>query len=181
MKGKSYDITVAGVRRSLPVIRLQPGLAIASFVILGDAELVNAAARELAPRLPPADYLVTAEAKGIPLVFALATQLGMPRYVVARKSIKPYMQNPLADAVVSITTPDRQLLCLDGADGDRIRGKRVILVDDVVSTGESLAALRRLVEAAGADVVAQTAILAEGDAAERDDIIYLEYLPLFVE
>ncbi len=179
MNPTHYELSVAGVRRSLPIIRLTPKLSIASFVILGDAELVHAAARELAPRLPQADYLVTAEAKGIPLVYALSTLLGMPRYIVARKSIKPYMQNPLADTVESITTQASQLLCLDGADAARIRGKTIIIVDDVISTGQSLATVRRLVESAGATVIAQAAILAEGDAAQREDIIYLAYLPLF--
>ena len=174
-----YELHVAGVVRQLPIIQLTPELAIASFVILGDQELVTAAAQALAPKLPPVDYLLTAEAKGIPLVHELSRLLGLPYYIVARKSVKPYMEEPLIDEVTSITTQKAQLLCLDGADALRVRGKRVAVIDDVISTGESLGALSRLLETAGAQVVANAAILAEGDAADRTDIIYLEKLPLF--
>ncbi|MBC8536996.1 phosphoribosyltransferase family protein [Feifania hominis] len=174
-----YDITVAGVTRSLPIIQIAPNLAIASFVILGDCELVTAAAPEIAKRLPEVDYLVTAEAKGIPLANELSRLLGLPYYIVARKSIKPYMKTPLTDEVDSITTQKTQTLCLDGKDALVIKGKRIAIVDDVISTGESLSAIERLVEKAGAEVVAKAAILAEGDAAKRTDIIYLEELPLF--
>ena len=142
-----YELNVAGVTRQLPIIQIAPNLAIASFVILGDCELVTAAAPLLAEKLPQVDYLVTAEAKGIPLVQELSRLLGLPYYIVARKSVKPYMEQPL--------------------------------VDDVISTGESLQAIERLVEKAGAQVVARAAILAEGDAANRDDILFLEPLPLF--
>lgn len=174
-----YELHVAGVTRQLPIIPIAPELAIASFVILGDQELVTAAAPLLAEKLPPVDYLVTAEAKGIPLVQELSRLLGLPYYIVARKSVKPYMAKPLVDEVNSITTQKVQTLCLDGKDALAIQGKRVAIVDDVISTGESLQAIERLVEKAGAQVVAKAAILAEGDAAERDDILFLEPLPLF--
>ena len=176
---KKYELTVSGIKRELPIIRLNESLSIASFVILGDTELVVATAKELASRIPEVDYLVTAEAKGIPLVHEVSKNLNMDRYIVARKSVKSYMDSPLIQEVNSITTADSQVLCLDGLDRKLIEGKRVALIDDVISTGESLNALESLVKSAGADVVAKVAILAEGDAAKRDDIIFLQELPLF--
>ena len=127
-------------------IQIAPDLAIASFVILGDCELVTAAAPLLAERLPEIDYVVTAEAKGIPLANEVSRLLGLPYYIVARKSIKPYMNAPITDEVNSITTQKTQALCLDGKDALAIKGKRVAIVDDVISTGESLSAVERLVE-----------------------------------
>lgn len=174
-----YELHVAGLTRRLPIIRIAPQLSIASFVILGDQELVTAAAQALAPKLPPVDYLITAEAKGIPLVHELSRLLGLPHYIVARKSVKPYMAQPLVDEVTSITTQKPQTLCLDGKDALAIQGRRVAIVDDVISTGESLDAIGRLAEKAGAQVVARAAILAEGAAADRQDILFLEPLPLF--
>ena len=153
--------------------------AIISIVILGDCELVTAAAPLLAQKLPKVDYLVTAEAKGIPLVHEVSRLLGLPYYIVARKSVKPYMAEPLVDEVVSITTQKAQTLCLDGKDALAVKGRRVAIVDDVISTGESLSAIERLLEKAGAEIVAKAAILAEGEAAGRGDIIFLEELPLF--
>ena len=179
MENSIYELTVAGVTRQLPIVQIAPDLAIASFVILGDCELVTAAAPLLAERLPEIDYIVTAEAKGIPLANEVSRLLGLPYYIVARKSIKPYMQTPLTDEVNSITTQKTQSLCLDGKDALAIRGRRVALLDDVISTGASLEAVERLVEKAGGKIVARAAILAEGDAAKRDDIIFLEELPLF--
>ena len=179
MENSTYQLTVAGVTRQLPIIQIAPDLAIASLVILGDCELVTAAAPLLAQRLPEIDYVVTAEAKGIPLANEVSRLLGLPYYIVARKSIKPYMKAPLTDEVNSITTQKTQALCLDGKDALAIKGKRVAIVDDVISTGESLSAVERLVEKAGAAVAARAAILAEGDAAKRDDILFLEELPLF--
>ena len=173
-----YRLSVAGLERDLPIVEVAPGLNIASFVILGDAELVVKVAPELARRLPPVDYLVSAEAKGIALVQEISRLLGLKRYMVARKSVKPYMINPLVTEVVSITTQKKQILCLDGQDVKRIRGKRVAIVDDVISTGASLEAVEHLVKEAGGQVVAKAAILAEGEAAKRDDIIFLERLPL---
>lgn len=176
---KYYELKVAGLTRHLPIMPIAPELAIASFVILGDCELVTAAAPLLSEKIPRVDYLITAEAKGIPLVNEICRLRGLPYYIVARKSVKPYMDKPLTDEVVSITTQKKQLLCLDGKDARLIQGKRVALVDDVISTGESLAAIQRLAEEAGAEVVAKAAILAEGDAAKRRDIVFLEELPLF--
>lgn len=179
MENATYELTVAGITRQLPIIKIAPDLAIASFVILGDCELVTAAAPLLAEKLPKIDYIVTAEAKGIPLANEVSRLLGLPYYIVARKSIKPYMRTPLTDEVNSITTQKTQSLCLDGKDAMAIRGRRVAVLDDVISTGASLEAVERLMEKAGAEVVARAAILAEGDAAKREDIIYLEELPLF--
>lgn len=176
---QTYRLKIAGLERELPIVEVAPGLAIASFVILGDAELVEAVAPELARRLPPVDYLVSAEAKGIPLVQEMSRLLGLKRYLVARKSVKPYMIDPLVTEVVSITTQKKQVLCFDGKDAAAVRGKKVAIVDDVISTGASLEAVEHLVKTAGGIVVARAAILAEGEAAGRDDIIFLEKLPLF--
>lgn len=174
-----YELNVAGLTRQLPIMQVADDLCIASFVILGDCELVTAAAPLLADKIPDVDYLVTAEAKGIPLVNEVSRLKKLPYYIVARKSVKPYMDNPLTDEVVSITTQKVQKLCLDGKDALLVKGKRVAIVDDVISTGESLMAMERLLEKAGAIVVAKAAILAEGDAAKREDIHFLEPLPLF--
>ncbi|SFQ43966.1 phosphoribosyltransferase family protein [Caldicoprobacter faecalis] len=179
MAQKTYTLHVAGVTRELPIVKISDDLAIASFVILGDTELVCAAAAQLVKKLPPVDILVTAEAKGIPLVFEMSRLLGMKRYIVARKSIKPYMESPIVDEVVSITTQKKQILCLDHNDASLVKGRRVAIIDDVISTGESVQAVERLVTKAGGIVVAKAAILAEGDAAQRNDIIFLEKLPLF--
>lgn len=175
----TYLLKVAGLLRELPKIQISDDLTIASFVLLGDEELTVAAAAELKDKLPECDYLMTAEAKGIPLCAELARQLGHARYIVARKSHKSYMRAPLDVSVNSITTAAEQLLCLDGVDAKLIKGKRVVLVDDVISTGASLEAIEDLARAADATVVGRAAILAEGEAASRDDIIYLEELPLF--
>lgn len=174
-----YTLDVAGVTRQLPIMQISDKLAIASFVILGDCELVVKAAPLLAEKLPKVDYIVTAEAKGIPLVHELCRLLDLPYYIVARKSIKPYMSKPLTDEVVSITTQKAQTLCLDGKDALLLKDKRVAIVDDVISTGESLHAIERLVEKAGGKIAAKAAILAEGDAAKRKDILFLKELPLF--
>ncbi len=175
----TYSIEVAGVKRKLPIIKISNDLSIASFVILGDTEMVCASAIEIVKRLPEVDVLVTAEAKGIPLAFEISRLLKMKKYIVARKSIKPYMDSPIIDEVVSITTQKKQLLVLDEQDALDIKGKRVALIDDVISTGESLSAIERLVESVGGIIVAKAAILAEGDASNRDDIIFLKALPLF--
>lgn len=177
----TYTLQVGPLTRELPIIPISDSLSIASFVVLGDTEIVSVTAPLLAAKLPAVDILITAEAKGIPFVHELAKHLGMPRYIVARKSVKAYMENPLISKVNSITTQTEQFLCLDRFDAEFIKGKRVALIDDVISSGESLRALAELVESAGAHIVAQAAILAEGDAAERDDIIFLEKLPLFVK
>lgn len=176
---KTYTLKIGNLTRQLPIIQLHDNLSIASFVILGDTELVCTTAKELVKKLPEVDVLITAEAKGIPLIFELSKLLNMKKYIVARKSIKPYMDSPIVDEVESITTQKKQLLCLDKKDAEFIKGKRVAIIDDVISTGESIKAIERLVKSAGGIVTAKAAILAEGDAAIRDDIIFLEYLPLF--
>ena len=176
---KIFRLEVAGCVRELPIIQISETLCIASFVILGDTEIVEAAAQCLVEKLPEIDVIVTAEAKGIPLTYEISRLLNMKKYYVARKSIKAYMNEPLLDEVRSITTTQKQLLCLDGNDAEEIRGKRVAIIDDVISTGESLKALERIVEAAGGIIAAKAAILAEGDAVDRTDITFLEELPLF--
>lgn len=174
-----YNLKVAGLERKLPIIRITDTLEIASFVILGDSELVIHAAEELKDKLPEVDYLITAEAKGIPLVQELSRLMGMKRYFVARKSIKPYMTEPLITEVYSITTQKKQILCLEKEESEMINGKRILIVDDVISTGESIKAMESLVKKAGGKIQGKAAILAEGESAERKDIIYLEKLPVF--
>lgn len=176
---KTFEIDIKGLKRVLPIVAVAEDLNIASFDILGDTELVTYLAPLLAEKLPEIDYIVTAEAKGIPLIHEISKVLEMDTYIVARKSIKPYMQNPLIKKVTSITTQKEQTLCLDGKDADLLHGKRVAIIDDVISTGESVRALEKLLEEAGANVLAKAALLAEGSAAERADIIFLEELPLF--
>lgn len=180
MANRYYTLKVAGVTRELPILNVTKDLAIAGFIMLGDNELVDACARELAKKIPSeVDIILTAETKGIPLAAELARQLGMKRFVVARKSIKAYMEHPIWVEDVSITTKGVQKLCLNDPDIDLIRGSKVLLLDDVVSTGGSMAALKELTAKAGGEVAAETCVLAEGDAAKRKDIIFLEPLPLF--
>lgn len=149
-------------------------LALASFACLSDTELVQTVAPELVKRLPPVDYLMTAEAKGICLTYEMSRIMGMKEFIVARKSRKPYMVNPVSHSVHSVTTQKEQTLWLDGCDADTIRGKRVALINDVIATGESLAAIENLAVTTGAQVVARAAILAELGAVDRKDIIYLQ-------
>ncbi len=174
-----YEIDIQGLKRKLKLFKVSDKLAIAALIILGDVEICSHCAGLLKDLLPPVDVLITAEAKGIPLVHELARVMGLPRYIVVRKSKKTYMDNPLTVDVESITTLGTQKLYLPREDLDLIQGKRVAIVDDVISTGESLKSLEHLVEQAGGQIVAKAAILAEGDAANRDDIIFLEKLPLF--
>ena len=177
---KYYKLRVAGCTRQLPILNVTDTLAIAGLVILGDTELTVNTAAELAGRIPSdAEIIMTAETKGIPLAAEMARILGMPHYVVARKDFKAYMENPLVVDDESITTKGKQMLCLSDADVALIKGKKTVIVDDVISTGGSLKALMELADKAGAAVIAKAAILAEGDAAKRDDIIFLETLPLF--
>ena len=174
-----YTMNIAGCERHLPLCPVNENLYIGAFVIFGDVELTEACARELLKRAPEHDVLITAESKGIPLVYAMARQNGEARHLIARKAPKLYMKNIFSTTVNSITTAREQTLCIDGDDAEYMKGKRVIIVDDVISTGESLAAVEKLVEQAGGKIVGKMAILAEGDAQNRDDIIYLEKLPLF--
>ena len=176
---KYYDLKVANLERKLPIIRISDSMEIASFVILGDSELVINAALELKERIPAVDYMITAEAKGIPLVQELSRLLEMKRYFVARKSIKPYMTDPFVTEVYSITTQAKQILCLEKEESEMIKGKRILIVADVISTGESIKAMESLIRKAGGIVAGKAAILAEGDSADRKDIIYLEKLPVF--
>jgi len=176
---KTYKLEIAGLTRYLPIVPISDQVSIASFVILGDTELVCRVAPELIKKMPPFDVLVTAEAKGIPLAFEISRLLGMKNYIVARKSIKSYMENPVIEEVNSITTQKTQILSLNGEDIKQIRNRRVAIVDDVISTGESVNAVARLIEKAGGTVVAKAAILAEGEAANNKDIIFLQALPLF--
>ena len=174
-----YHMTIAGLERDLPVCKVSDSLYIGAFVIFGDQELTVAAARELLKKAPPYDYLITAEAKGIPLVHEMARQNGDKKYMLARKGPKLYMTGVFDVAVHSITTAKEQHLYLDTADAALMAGKRILIVDDFISTGESLSALEALVEKAGGNIVGRMAILAEGDAQNREDILYLEKLPLF--
>ena len=174
-----YSMTIAGLKRDLPICPVNENLSIAGFVIFGDQELTVACARELLKKAPEYDYIITAEAKGIPLAHEMARQAGDAKYFVARKGSKLYMRDTFGVAVRSITTDHQQTLYLDGADAEYMHGKRVVLIDDVVSTGESMRALEELVQKAGGNIVGRMAILAEGDATKRDDLIYLEKLPLF--
>ncbi len=174
-----YEMTIAGCKRQLPLCRLNDELMIGAFVIFGDAELTVACARELLEKAPEYDYLITAEAKGIPLIHEMARQHGDKKYFVARKNPKLYMTGVFEVDVNSITTAKQQKLDLGTADAELMKGKKVLVLDDVISTGESLKALETLVEKAGGEICGKMAILAEGDAQERPDIIYLEKLPLF--
>ncbi len=174
-----YRMTVAGLERDLPICKVSDTLSIAGFVIFGDQELTVACARDLLEKAPEYDYIITAEAKGIPLAHEMARQHGDAKYILARKGPKLYMRDILDVSVHSITTAKEQHLYLDGADAALMNGKRILIVDDVISTGESLSALEALVEKAGGQICGRMSILAEGEAQERPDLIYLEKLPLF--
>lgn len=176
---KSYRLQVAGLTRDLPLCRVNDKLYIGAFVIFGDVELTVACARELLKKAPEYDILITAESKGIPIAYEMARQAGHNHYLIARKVPKLYMKNVFSVNVHSITTEKEQMLCIDQDDADAMRGKRVLIVDDVISTGESLLAIEKLVQAAGGNIVGRMAILAEGDAQKRPDLLYLENLPLF--
>ncbi|KAF1281715.1 phosphoribosyltransferase family protein [Lactiplantibacillus plantarum] len=178
---QTYQLTLGSLTRQLPLIRLNATTSIASFVLLGDAELTDYAARQLSQRLTTTkfDYLVTMESKGIPLAQALSQATNHPRFIVLRKNRKDYMQHPLIEPVSAITTSTPQQLVLDGTDAALINHKRVIIIDDVISSGGSLTAANALLHQAGAQVVKQIAILAEGAASERTDIDFLAPLPLF--
>lgn len=174
-----YHMTIAGCERDLPICPLNEKLSIGAFVIFGDCELTQACATELLKKAPEFDYLLTAESKGIPLAYEMARQIGAKKWLLARKGAKLYMRNVFSVEVRSITTDHVQTLYLDGDDAALMKGKKILIVDDVISTGESLHALEELVAKAGGEVCGKMAILAEGDAQDREDLIYLEKLPLF--
>ena len=175
-----YTMNIAGLDRDLPLCKVADDLYIGAFVMFGDAEITVACARELLARAPKDyDYLLTAEAKSIPLIHEMARQSGAKTYFIARKGMKVYLTDPIHVTVHSITTQHEQDLYLSGEDAARIRGKRILIVDDVISTGDSLKAMEELVVDAGGTVAGRMAVLAEGDAQNRDDIIFLNPLPLF--
>lgn len=176
--GKTYTLTVAGVTRELPLCPVNENLDIAAFVMFGDVEITIACAKALLEKCPDFDILITVESKGIPLAYEMSRQSGKP-YVLARKSAKLYMKDPLTVEDRSITTQGVQKLVIDREDLGKMDGKRVLIVDDVISTGGSLHAIETLVSHSNGTVVGRAAVLAEGDASKRTDILFLEALPLF--
>lgn len=174
-----HEMTIAGLKRQLPLCPINDELYIAAFIMFSDVEITKAAAEELLKRSPEFDVIITAESKGIPLAYEMARQAGTDDYIVARKAPKLYMQNVISTEVNSITTDHIQTLCLGQKEAEMMKGKRILIVDDVISTGESLKSLETLVNQVGGNIVGKATVLAEGDAAERDDIIFLEKLPLF--
>lgn len=175
---KFYKMTIAGCERALPLCEVNEHLDIAAFIMFGDVEITEKSAAELLKLVPEHDVVITAEAKGIPLCYEMARQ-GCGKYIIARKGVKVYMPDPISVNVQSITTLSQQTLYLGSDDAEHMRGKRVLIVDDVISTGESLRALEALVNKSGGIIVGKAAVLAEGDAFDRDDIIVLEQLPVF--
>ena len=176
--GRTFKMNIAGCERELPLCEVNAHLDIAAFIMFGDVEVTEKSAAELLKIAPKHDVVITAEAKGIPLCYEVARQ-GCGKYIVARKGVKVYMPDPISVNVQSITTLSQQTLYLGSDDAEHMRGKDVLIVDDVISTGESLHALEALVEKAGGNIVGKAAVLAEGDAADRDDIIFLQKLPVF--
>lgn len=174
----TYKMKIAGLERELEMFPVNDKLDIAAFIMFGDIEITEKAAAELLKICPEHDVVVTAEAKGIPLCYEVARQ-GCRSYVVARKGVKVYMRNPIGVSLNSITTEKEQKLYLGESDAEFLKGKRVLIVDDVISSGQSLMALETLVEETGAEIVGKAAVLAEGDAKDRDDIYFLDELPLF--
>lgn len=177
---KSHLVKIANISRELPIRKIDEKLSIALFDIFGDVEITVAAAGELLEKAPPFDVILTPEAKSIPLAYEMARQSEKP-YIVARKSAKLYMKNPLTVQVKSITTQNVQSLVVSEEDAEFLKDKRVLIVDDVISTGESLAAVQTLVEKCRGVVAGSCAVLAEGDAGNREDIIFLDKIPLFFE
>ncbi len=173
-----YPMNIAGLRRELPILPVNDQLSIGAFVMFGDVELTIHAASELLKRMPECDYLIAPEAKAIPLIYEMSRQSGVP-YLLARKKAKAYMSGVFKVEVRSITTAEDQTLIIDSTDADKMRGKRIVIVDDVISTGESLHAMEELVRKADGNIVGKMAVLAEGDAISRKDIIVLAPLPLF--
>lgn len=179
---QTHTVEVAGIKRELRLFEIKPGLKIAILNILGDTEFVQACAKELAVKLKSTDYdvLVTAEAKSIPLAYALSVETKKP-YVVLRKSYKPYMGDALTAETLSITTGQPQILLLDEKDREMMKGKKVVILDDVISTGSTLQGMHMILDKAGSSVVAEAAIFTEGDRAQWMHIIALGHLPLFTE
>ena len=176
----TYPMTIAGIKRELPLCKVADDFYIGAFIMFGDAEITVACAKELLARAPKEyDYLLPAEAKSIPLIHEMARQSGASEYFVARKGMKVYLTDPIHVQVRSITTQHDQDLYLSGEDAAKMKGKKILIVDDVISTGESLHALEELVHQAGGEVAGRMAVLAEGDAQKREDIVYLEKLPVF--
>ena len=177
----NYTMEIAGLRRELPLCKITDDLYIAAFICFGDAEITVACAEELLKLVPEDsyDYMLTAEAKSIPIIHEMARQSGAAKYFIARKGPKVYMPDPIRVSDRSITTKGEQALYLGRDDAEIIRGKRILLVDDVISTGGSLRAMEELVAQAGGTVTGRAAVLAEGDAAKRDDIVFLAPLPVF--
>lgn len=173
-----HEITIAGYKRELPLCRINDDLYIGAFIMFGDVEITEAAAAELLAKAPEFDVIITAESKGIPLAYEMARQSGKD-YIVARKNEKLYMKNVITTEVNSITTDFVQKLCLGEEDAEMLNGKKILIVDDVISTGESLRSMEVLVNQTGGEITGRMAVLAEGDAVGRDDIIFLEELPLF--
>ena len=173
-----YTMKIAGCERNLKLFPVSDSLDIAAFILFGDTEITVASATELLKKAPEFDLILTPEAKSIPLAYEMSRQSGKP-YVVARKGTKVYMGRPIEVTVHSITTQREQRLYLGEDEAELVNGKRILIVDDVISTGESLASIRELLEKAGGIEAASCAVLAEGDAADRTDIIFLEKLPLF--
>ena len=174
-----HEMTIAGCKRQLPLCKITDDLYIGAFIMFSDVEITEACARELLKIAPAFDIIITAESKGIPLAYEMARQAGMNDYIVARKGPKLYMKNVVTTEVDSITTDHIQTLCLGQDEIDKMQGKRILIVDDVISTGESLKSLEVLVNQVGGEIVGRMAVLAEGEAADRDDILFLEKLPLF--
>ncbi len=179
--GKSYNIDIAGIKRDLPLCKVSDDFYIGAFIMFGDVEITVHSAKELLKKAPEFDVLITAESKGIPLIHEMAKQSGNNYYIVARKGPKLYMQDIYTTQVDSITTDHIQTLCIGGAEAEAMRGKRVLIVDDVISTGESLAALETLINQVGGNIVGRMTVLAEGEAISREDITYLAQLPVFHE
>lgn len=176
----TYKMTIAGCERELPLCPINDKVSIGAFIIFGDVEVTIASAKALIEKCPEFDYILTPETKSIPLAYEMSRQSGKP-YIVCRKKEKLYMRDPVSVSVKSITTASVQTLVFDKSDADKITGQRVLIVDDVISTGASLTAIEKLIEGLDTTVVAKAAILAEGDAADRDDIVFLEKLPLFTK
>lgn len=179
MDNFTYTIDIAGLKRNLELFPVSSDTSIAAFILFGDVELTEKCASELIKKAPEHDILITAEAKSIPLIHEMARRMGRNEYVIARKGPKVYMKNLLKVTVKSITTDHEQILCIGEREKKLLEGKRVLIVDDVISTGESLEAIEELVRAAGGNIVGKMAVLAEGDAIDRDDITVLAPLPLF--